>query len=153
RAPGETIVLFVARWQPPTSGPEPAQESWRAAVWQCDRASVLSASHGTDAGPSGARLPAQSKRDRQNGVRAKNKIRPQEGGSALRVRNHQTGVPRPTVTRDAIMETWEIISNLGHLVYALLAYLILAGTYYSVLLFRRIRQKKFPSLEASREFL
>jgi biopolymer transport protein ExbB len=48
----------------------------------------------------------------------------------------------------------EIIGAVGHYTcYPLEVYLILMGTFYSVLLFRRVKQKKFPTLEASREFL
>ncbi len=52
------------------------------------------------------------------------------------------------------MDQAEIIGALGHYtVYPTEAFLILAGTYYSVLLFRRTKQKRFASMEASREFL
>ena len=51
------------------------------------------------------------------------------------------------------LEMWEVISQLGHFVYALLTYIGVMGIYYTVLLFRRIQQKRFASVDASREFL
>ena len=51
------------------------------------------------------------------------------------------------------LETHEVISLCGNLVYLVEAYLAIAGTYYSVLLFRRVRQKSFRSLDARNEFL
>src|SRR5438093_8424699 len=51
------------------------------------------------------------------------------------------------------LEMWEVISQLGHGVYALLTYIGFMGIYYTVLLFRRTRQKRFPSVDASRDFL
>src|SRR3989337_1270913 len=52
------------------------------------------------------------------------------------------------------MGTADIIGAFGHFtVYPLEGFLIVAGTFYSILLFRRTRQKRFPSLDASRELL
>ena len=51
------------------------------------------------------------------------------------------------------IETPEVIAKAGHLVYALLAYLAFMGMYYSILLFRRTRQKRFASVDAGRDFL
>lgn len=42
---------------------------------------------------------------------------------------------------------------LGNSVYFVQALMAVFGTYYAVLLFRRIKQKKFPTLEASNDFL
>ena len=54
----------------------------------------------------------------------------------------------------AALSKSDVIGAFGHYtVYPLLGYLILAGTFYSVLLFRRVKQKRFPTLDASREFL
>ncbi len=48
----------------------------------------------------------------------------------------------------------ELIGGVGHFTcYPLEVYLIVMGTFYSVLLFRRVRQKRFRSIDASREFL
>ena len=52
------------------------------------------------------------------------------------------------------MDKAEIIGALGHYTcYPLEIYLILFGTFYSILLFRRTRQKRFASLDACKEFL
>ena len=52
------------------------------------------------------------------------------------------------------MDKAEIIGALGHYTcYPLEIYLILFGTFYSILLFRRTRQKRFRSLDASKEFM
>ncbi len=51
------------------------------------------------------------------------------------------------------MQTHEVIAHSGNMVYLLEAYLAIAGTYYSVLLFRRTKQKAFRSLDARNEFL
>src|SRR5262245_51996187 len=54
----------------------------------------------------------------------------------------------------AELDKAEIIGAFGHFTcYPLEGYLIIMGTFYSILLFRRIKQKRFPSLESSREFL
>ena len=54
----------------------------------------------------------------------------------------------------ADLDRAQIIGALGHYTcYPLEAYLIVMGTFYSILLFRRVRQKRFPTLESSREFL
>jgi len=54
----------------------------------------------------------------------------------------------------AALSKSDVIGAFGHYtVYPLLGYLILMGTFYSVLLFRRVKQKRFASLDASREFL
>src|SRR5262245_2662822 len=54
----------------------------------------------------------------------------------------------------AELDKAEIIGAFGHYTcYPLEIYLILFGTYYSILLFRRVRQKRFPTVDSSREFL
>ncbi len=54
----------------------------------------------------------------------------------------------------AALQRSDIIGAIGHYtVYPLEGYLIVMGTFYSVLLFRRVRQKRFASLDANREFL
>lgn len=52
------------------------------------------------------------------------------------------------------MDQADLIGAIGHYtVYPCEAYLILMGTYYTVLLFRRIKQKRFRGLQDSRDFL
>lgn len=54
----------------------------------------------------------------------------------------------------AALDKAKIIGAFGHYTcYPLEIYLILYGTYYSVLLFRRVKQKSFPSADSSRDFL
>ena len=54
----------------------------------------------------------------------------------------------------AELKASDIIGAFGHYtVYPLEGYLILMGTFYSVLLFRRVKQKRFATLDANREFL